>query len=416
MERDGENGAPPRASAERAGGGVRLAYLDGMRAAASLYVVLFHAVIGFPRGQLTGPWRLLKRATSFGHEAVAVFIVLSGYCLMLPVVRRGGMTLPRSLGNFIGRRAFRILPPYYMTVALSLVLIASVPALARAGTGTIWDDSLPGLEFGAIASHLLLVHNWVPAWAFQIDGPLWSVATEWQIYFFFPLLLLPIWRRAGLAACLGVALVVGYLPLLLVPASAKNAIPWYLVLFTLGMGAAAIGHVDRPLERTLWERVNWRLVTLALVGAAGVGGWFFGYYWFRAKPLTDLLLGFAAAAFLVNAARDGKLGRTNRVADWLSSRPAVALGHMSYSLYLTHLPVLALCHFTLVGAGFSPLVHALVLLVVGTPLSLAFAWLFYLAVERHFIGQPALPWRAPARAYIPASSGETSRSAGGPSP
>jgi len=383
-------------------------HLDGMRAAASLYVVLFHAVMGFPHGELSGLWRVLKRASAFGHEAVAVFIVLSGYCLMLPVVRRGGDRLPRSLGNFFARRAWRILPPYYVTVTLSLLLIANVGVLGQPGSGTIWDDSLPGFGWGPVLSHLLVIHNWFPTWAFQIDGPLWSVATEWQIYFFFPLLLLPVWRRFGLGAALLVALGLGYAPLLVVPKSAGTAIPWYLALFTLGMLAAAIVHAPRAAEKRLREAVPWGSVCALLCVVCFVGGWGFGSIWFHAKPLTDLLLGVATATFLVNAALELGRGKPRLLTRLLASRPAVALGHMSYSLYLTHLPVLALCHFSLLTLGLSPSSHALLLLAIGTPLSLLFGWFFYWGVERHFIGAVTLPWRAATRerAERPITPGE----------
>jgi peptidoglycan/LPS O-acetylase OafA/YrhL len=373
-----------------------------MRAVASVYVVFFHAVLGFPSGELTGWWRVLKRAAAFGHEAVAVFIVLSGYCLMLPVVRRGGDRLPRSVGSFIARRALRILPPYYATLALSLLLLTSIPVLRQPGSGTIWDDSLPGLGLGPIASHLALVHNWFPGWAFQINGPLWSVATEWQIYFAFPLLLLPLWRRFGLIPCLIAATVLGYLPLAFVPLGAKAAIPWYLALFALGMGAAAIVSSPRPFERRLLAGGSWGWVTLALWGVSGVGGWFFGTLWFQAKPFTDFLLGLATATFLVRAATELQAGRPTALTRWLASRPALAVGHMSYSLYLTHLPVLALCHFALLDHALTPSVHALVLLGVGVTASLAVASLFYFAVERPFISAMAEPRRRP-EAPVPAT-------------
>src|SRR5690349_12944865 len=107
-EPEGRNKA---SSPEAAAGGaekpvLRLAYLDGLRAVAAAYVVAFHAVIGFTGQGLSGPWRLMRRAFAFGHEAVAIFIVLSGYCLMLPVVRKDSAGLPIDFRRFIGRRAF----------------------------------------------------------------------------------------------------------------------------------------------------------------------------------------------------------------------------------------------------------------------------------------------------------------------
>jgi len=65
-------------------GRVRLAFLDGLRGLSALYVTLFHlgAPAGLPLGiSLAWEW------THFGRSAVGVFIVLSGYSLMLPVAR-----------------------------------------------------------------------------------------------------------------------------------------------------------------------------------------------------------------------------------------------------------------------------------------------------------------------------------------
>src|ERR1041384_5313971 len=215
----------PRTDATRP---IRLAYLDGLRALASGYVVLFHALPGFSMPHLVGPWRLLKRAFAYGHEAVAIFIVLSGYCLMLPVVRKDPARLGVDFTRFVGRRAKRILPPYFAALAFSLTLLWLAPVLRTKGTGTIWEDSLPGLDVGAIATHLLVVHNWFPRYGYQINGPLWSVASEWQIYFFFPLLLLPSWRRFGMVGALLGAAAVGYAPLVFAAGPAHVAIPWYL--------------------------------------------------------------------------------------------------------------------------------------------------------------------------------------------
>src|SRR6186713_3008000 len=92
----------------------RLEYLDGLRALAAIYVVLFHAGVGFLDSErpLAGFARTLQRGLSYGHDAVAVFIVLSGYCLMLPVARADGQFV-RGVPNYFARRAWRILPPYF---------------------------------------------------------------------------------------------------------------------------------------------------------------------------------------------------------------------------------------------------------------------------------------------------------------
>ncbi len=101
----------------------RIASLDGMRGIAALYVVLHHAYFevseAAPKEWLVGRFAWL----AFGHYAVAVFIVLSGFSLAAGDPMRGGFWA------YVRRRARRILPPYYVALGLSLLLIWLVPAL-----------------------------------------------------------------------------------------------------------------------------------------------------------------------------------------------------------------------------------------------------------------------------------------------
>lgn len=377
--------SPPLGASPEPPAPLRLAYLDGLRALASGYVVLFHALPGFSAAHLTGPWRVLKRAFAYGHEAVAIFIVLSGYCLMLPVVRHDSARLGVAFGKFVARRARRILPPYFAAVALSLALLAAVPALRAGGTGTIWDDSLPGLEAGAIGAHLLLIHNWSPSYGYQINGPLWSVATEWQIYFFFPLLLLPLWRRFGMAAALVGALLFGYAPLAFAPAAACVANPWYLLLFAFGMAAASIGSSPRERERRLCSRLPWARLSAGLWLACAALSNAVPALWFNLKPLVDPWVGLATASLLLALTRQVLAGRSSRLLAALESRPLVSLGHFSYSLYLTHLPVLALIDLGGRWLGLSGAALTLGLALCGGLASLLVAYGFHRLIERPFM-------------------------------
>ncbi len=364
---------------------IRLAYLDGLRALASGYVVMFHALPGFSTPHLVGPLRLLKRIFAYGHEAVAIFIVLSGYCLMLPVVRKDSRGLAVDFGRFVGRRAKRILPPYFAALASSIALLWLAPVLRTPGTGTIWDDSLPGLDPAAIATHLLVVHNWFPSYGYQINGPLWSVASEWQIYFFFPLVLLPLWRRFGMGGALLGAAVLGYAPLLFARAAAHVAIPWYLLLFTFGMVAASIGFGPGPLEERLRSRVPWRGLCAGLWLACVFLSNGLAKLWFNLKPAVDPLVGLATATLLIELTRQAASGRRGRLLALLETRPLVGLGHFSYSLYLTHLPVLAFGYFGLERLGLSGPAFVASLALFGGLASLAVGYGFHVLVERPFM-------------------------------
>ncbi len=366
---------------------LRLSYLDGLRAVAAVYVVLFHAVLGFSGAQ-SGAWKLLKLSLSFGHEAVAIFIVVSGYCLMLPVVRQPSAQLQGGFWRYLARRAYRILPPYYAALAGSLLLLATVPAL-RQLSGTIWDDSLPGLALEPVVSHVFLVHNWVPSLAYQINGPHWSVATEWQIYFFFPLLLLPLWRRHGALMTVLVAAGLGYAPLLLFERSELKAIPWYLCLFALGMLAAGVSFSERRTESWLRARVAWGKVSAALWLLCALGGTVGARVWFRYIPATDLLVGVAASCLLIYLTSRVQSGEETWLLRMLQSAPAALVGHFSYSLYLTHLPIVALCYFGLRDRVGSPAQLAQVMIACSLPTSLLVAYVFHRCFERYFMTPPA---------------------------
>ena len=158
---------------------------------------------------------------------------------MLPVAASADKSLPGGVWRYIGRRARRILPPYYAALALVLIL-EHAGRLASPGPGKVWSWPLAGVTPQEIVSHLLLAHNLRQDWADAIDGPMWSVATEWQIYFLFPLILLPAWRRLGRLPVVVIGFVVGLLPALLLRTDLIFACPWYLGLFAMGMVGALL--------------------------------------------------------------------------------------------------------------------------------------------------------------------------------
>ena len=65
-----------------------LAFLDGLRALAAMYVVLHHAKLqaGFNPDSVAWPVRIFAGLFNFGHYAVTLFIVLSGFCLTLQLL------------------------------------------------------------------------------------------------------------------------------------------------------------------------------------------------------------------------------------------------------------------------------------------------------------------------------------------
>jgi peptidoglycan/LPS O-acetylase OafA/YrhL len=140
--------------------------LDLLRALAIIIVVIYHAgIMGFP---------LPGRVHRFGWIGVDIFFVLSGYLiggqLLAPLARDQSV----KLGRFFARRALRIMPAYFVVLAIYFLLPSwrEYPEMAQ----PLWKFLLSvqniGLHGGTAFSHA------------------WSLAVEDQFYLALPFLLL----------------------------------------------------------------------------------------------------------------------------------------------------------------------------------------------------------------------------------
>ncbi len=378
---------------------IRLDYLDGIRGLCALYVVYCHADITF--GGLDGiPAWVIKLLPTlwFAHYSVAFFIVLSGYCLMLPVARSRDGFLRGGTMDYIKRRARRILPPYYAALALSL-LIAALP-IFRQKVGIFGEVMFPAYNPKFILAHLLLVHNLHPEAAGRIDPPMWSVAPEWQIYFFLPLVLLPLWRRFGIGATILFAFFLGYLPHFFCFPSINFdwTAPWYLGLFALGMGAAVINFGTNAQLKKLESRTALLLAPLLFFPIVGYAvlerhDWQERHTW-----LMDALVGFAAAATIAYTTREILRGKRPLLARLLESRFVQWLGLISYSLYLIHFPILTALTRILVEFHPTAPMRFVWILLVFVPLCVVAAYVFHLVFERPFMPSHGRDVRATQKA------------------
>lgn len=169
---------PPR---ERTGaqekGKKTIAALDGVRAIAALLVVSIHVseIAGVPWNANQNP--VATALAFFGRTGVVLFFVLSGFLLFMPYARSFLFqeAFP-SARTFYLRRIFRIWPGYYFTLAV-MILLFSRQYLQPAN----WPQLGLFLSFFMDSSQ----QTWQ-----QIDGPFWTLATEWQFYMLLPLIAL----------------------------------------------------------------------------------------------------------------------------------------------------------------------------------------------------------------------------------
>lgn len=377
----------------------RYHFLDGLRGLSALYVVLYHTYENaLTRSPTPMPAWLLHatRWMSFGHYAVAVFIVLSGYSLMLPVVQSTDGTMPYSVGEFFKRRSRRILPPYYAALLFALLVSGAWIGLQHLlhihNVGRALTENFDPLN---LLTHLLLIHNLTGRYAASINPPAWSVATEWQIYLLFPFLLLPIWRRFGVMVMILTGFGVGLAPHYLLPAASNldGACFWYTGLFALGMTGAVIGgsrYFPGPLLKTprVWGAVTALLAlsfgVLAAVLPRSLRG---GCIDLSPLWLTDLLVGLTSLCLIVyckRCATEDVSSRRPLILHLLELPALVALGGFSYSLYLIHSPVIGGLWRLLIKLHWSG-PKLFVGMLSGVPLIVGFAYLFYLSCERYFL-------------------------------
>ena len=320
-----------------------MAFVEGIRGLSATYVV-FHHLWQFAIADPTPPppsWFRVASVFKYGEFGVAVFVVVSGYCLMLPVISDPGLRLRGGLSRFAKRRTLRIIPPYFAALVFTFLVLGLFTEL-RQPTGTPQDITLPTFTWPKTLSHVFVVHNWSRDWRWGINPPHWTIALEFQIYFVYALVLLPVWRRFGPATSVGLAFAMGFA---LMGAGFGFAAPWMIGLFALGMVAAAISTgTDATLERLRGIRwstvalVAWLMVPVAVVFGTeltpGASAWM----------IEETVVGLAMMAGLIARRQRSQLvpgSGHSRVTAFLTWRPVRFLGDISYSTYLVHYPIVA---------------------------------------------------------------------------
>jgi peptidoglycan/LPS O-acetylase OafA/YrhL len=285
---------------------------------------------------------------------------------MLPTLDKG-FHLSRGIGPFIQRRAWRILPPYYFALILSIAI--DLP-INHKMSGPGWDLVLPVTREN-ILSHVLLFHNFIWADMYKINGAFWSIPVEWQIYFVFPLLLLG-WRKIGPLAATVAALAVSVPVEHLLNLHAGIAPTLHFIgLFALGMAAAYIVTTAR------YPNAPWRLISLILASILGVT-----FYTAVNQIVSDVVFGALMAAVLVVVFFHPE-GWLHRGLTW---KPLVSVGLFSYSLYLVHAPIMeSMWVYGLKSVTGNPNLLCVEFALLSLAVTVPCAWLFHLCCERPFL-------------------------------
>jgi peptidoglycan/LPS O-acetylase OafA/YrhL len=376
-----------------------LLFLDGLRACAAMYVVAYHCALHYFQGATKGLGyqSIFLTVFDYGHYAVNLFIVLSGFSLMISVTKHNYRIKGGAI-KFMMRRARRILPPYYMAMLLSVVLIYF---FIGHKTDTHWDISVP-ITSSDIIQHLLLIYDFSKSGIFKINHVFWSIAVEFRIYLFFPLLV-AIYRRKGIYPMLFSSLIIatlGFIGLFLghryysadIALSSSGVTP-YIILFSFGMIAADLAFSKREKQKMI--RLNHGNIQLKqrmiLIGGALVFALAYLFlvrighnHKYLISYVREVMTGavFAYILFLL-AIFDPKCMPIIKA---LSARPMVFIGAFSYSLYLIHAPIIQLLsEYVLDPMQLSRFTSTVILIFIGLPVIIGISYLFFLLFERPFL-------------------------------
>jgi peptidoglycan/LPS O-acetylase OafA/YrhL len=350
--------------------------IEGLRAVAVLLVVAFHAGVSLVSG---------------GFVGVDVFFVLSGFLITGLLVDEVARTGTISLSEFYARRIRRLLPLSTLVLAATAVAVfLFIPPIDRKG----------------IAADLVGAALWGANWRFASESTqymadtdkspvlhFWSLSVEEQFYVVWPLLLLLLAGRSGLAKRawsvvfrrIGLTLGVVVVASLVVSwqLSGSGSPFAYFGLHTraweLGIGAALA--LARPVLPLLTRRAAW---ALSLTGLGAIVASALLMDESTPFPGTAALVPVLGTAALIAA---GARLPDEGVSRALSHPVPRYIGRVSYAWYLWHWPVLVIANARFGAAstgvaadGTSAATHASWPVVLA-----AVALSFGLAVASHYL-------------------------------
>lgn len=381
--------------------------IEGLRAIAACSIVLVHVwAFSSPSGVVLGGDEWIGDALSTLSVGVTLFFTLSGFLLYRPFVASIARAKPHMpIGTYLRNRVLRIVPAYWAILFVAAVILGTV--YIRTANG--------GLEVGRMTDPFsllqagLLLHDYRPSELLIGIGPAWSLAVEVVFYAVLPLLVLAAAalarrakdRRQRIMVLLGPPLLLLLVGLsgkfmagtvLSAPPTAGYNANWHSViersfwaqadLFSFGMVIAVL-FVEVEDGRLSLPR-HWRPAAAALGLAIFVPcAWTMNqgeqsYLVQNTGEALGIALGFAA---IVLPGR--RAGQRSQVTDLLENPALVAVGIISYSIFLWHLPVIdwLAAHDLLLEGWGGLLVNVLIVGAVVGLLS---------AITYRFVERPAL--------------------------
>jgi len=302
--------------------------IDGLRALAVLAVIGFHLDLNFLAG---------------GHVGVDVFFVLSGF-LITSTITQKVINKQFSIKTFYLQRINRLFPALLATVGATFIAslfvllpndferfsLSSIAALFSASNFLFWSEA----GYWDVSSNTKpLLHTW-------------SLGVEEQFYVIYPVLLLLIFRTGiNTAKCLlalaAIGIIICYFYTTADTSGAFFLLPARFFQFFIGGALAALMHEGTIQTLVLKKHARWLLLCtglgLILYACVAFGNTTYpGLY--ALAPSLGALLVIMSGSSVIGQGYLGKIFLENPACSWL--------GRISYSLYLTHWPIIVLYRYS----------------------------------------------------------------------
>ena len=314
-----------------AGHNSRIKELDGLRGIAILLVVSFHYINNQLVHVSNLPAKILSTITSFGWVGVDLFFVLSGFLIGNILIRNKGSKTYFS--TFFIRRMLRIVPNYYLLIGVFL-LIGIIPYFSG-------NYFLTGNRIFPDWTYIAMVHNFFMAFSENMGNDAmsvtWSIGIEEQFYLLFPFLVYYM-RTRLLPYFLVLVMVLAFFARM----QFEHWIPGYVLLHcradALAMGVLIAWFYQRKSLEDVVNRNKRILLLVPCFVIIGCALLFFIYQDLGSirNSLFSIFFGFCLLWALTQ--------KTSWYARVLRNKALVAVGTISYSLYLFHYLILGLSH------------------------------------------------------------------------
>lgn len=351
----------------------RFPALDGLRAISVLLVITCHLT---PHPV----WTALN-----GELGVQIFFVLSGFLITTLALREESRFGRVGIRAFFVRRSFRIMPLYYLVLATYFALLV--------GAG-LWPDKR-AFSLDSLAAYLFYVQElpFLTEPGRMVFAHSWSLGIEEKFYLFWPLfafVLVAARPRLRIASTAAIAALCAITPqvtwvYLHEWAWAGDCVFNYFTILVGCLLAFALH------ERQWCERARWLGSSRGIW--VSVAGFLTVHLAFSSVERLRYIYPFATAALIAALV-------LQRSASWLTSKPLVVVGTVSYGVYLTHWLCIELVH-AIVPSGLPAFYGAVLTLVLTAASSTLIAYGLHQAIERPLI---ALGRRIAAR-FSPRTEG-----------